>query len=294
MPGALPALERLGVHPRGFPLLGIDYRDGRRSARAPLRRRQRSRRSAHHPARRAPGAGGGARGAVRQGTRDEVAQDSTGVAAGGHPRRLAGRLRRAALDGRPSSRSGPARADGPAPLGAAAALPRRAVDRLRRGALDPARRALRDADRRRAGRPLAAARGRVRIRRRARRRAGARRAGARRGAGTALRGAGPFRQNTRARVAGRALLRETHPGTSTRSPAEGIRIGLDQARAAVAAIRAGDPGRLRGGVGASHPRLPPAHRRVVRLAMSPLRGAIVPISKAAPGIFEGAVERLAR
>ena len=32
MPGAVPALARLGVHPRGFPLRGVDYRDGRRNA----------------------------------------------------------------------------------------------------------------------------------------------------------------------------------------------------------------------------------------------------------------------
>ena len=32
MPGAMPALARLGVVPRGFPLRGLDYRDGRRSA----------------------------------------------------------------------------------------------------------------------------------------------------------------------------------------------------------------------------------------------------------------------
>lgn len=32
MPGAVPALARLGVHPRGFPAAGVDYRDQRRTA----------------------------------------------------------------------------------------------------------------------------------------------------------------------------------------------------------------------------------------------------------------------
>ena len=75
---------------------------------------------------------------------------------------------------------------------------------------------------------------------------------------------------------------------------EGIRIGLDQARAAVAAIHTGEPGAYE----KDWKRVTRDFRRltgaVVRLATSPLRPAIVPIARAAPGIFDGAVERLAR
>jgi flavin-dependent dehydrogenase len=111
---------------------------------------------------------------------------------------------------------------------------------------------------------------------------------------TALRGAGPFRQRTRARVAGRALLLGDASGYVDALTGEGIRIGLDQARAAVGAVTAGDPSAYE----KEWERVTRDFRRltgaVVRLAMSPLRPAIVPIAKAAPGIFEGAVERLAR
>jgi len=75
---------------------------------------------------------------------------------------------------------------------------------------------------------------------------------------------------------------------------EGIRIGLEQARAAVAATQSGHPANYE----KDWERVTRDFRRltgtVVRLATSPLRPAIVPIAKAAPGIFEGAVERLAR
>jgi flavin-dependent dehydrogenase len=111
---------------------------------------------------------------------------------------------------------------------------------------------------------------------------------------TALRGAGPFRQRTRARVAGRALLLGDASGYVDALTGEGIRIGLDQARAAVAAVNAKHPA----GYEKEWERVTRDFRRltgaVVRLATSPLRPAIVPIAKAAPGIFEGAVERLAR
>jgi flavin-dependent dehydrogenase len=75
---------------------------------------------------------------------------------------------------------------------------------------------------------------------------------------------------------------------------EGIRIGLDQARAAVTAVHAGRPQDYE----REWERVTRDFRRLtgslVLLATSPLRPAIVRIAKAAPGIFEGAVERLAR
>jgi flavin-dependent dehydrogenase len=75
---------------------------------------------------------------------------------------------------------------------------------------------------------------------------------------------------------------------------EGIRIGLDQARAAVQAVLAGDPGayeREWRAVTRDFRRLTGA---LVRLATSPLRPAIVPLAHAVPPLYAGAVERLAR
>jgi flavin-dependent dehydrogenase len=109
-----------------------------------------------------------------------------------------------------------------------------------------------------------------------------------------LRGAGPFRQRTRARVAGRVMLIGDASGYVDALTGEGIRIGLDQARAAVEAVIAGDPERYE----REWWRVTRDFRRLtgalVRLATSPLRPAIVPIARAVPPLFEGAVERLAR
>jgi hypothetical protein len=95
-------------------------------------------------------------------------------------------------------------------------------------------------------------------------------------------------------VSGRTLLIGDASGYVDALTGEGIRIGLDQARAAVAAVRAGDPSRYE----RDWERVTRDVRRltggIVLLAASPLRSAVVPIAKAAPGIFAGAVERLAR
>src|SRR3954449_6377441 len=55
-----------------------------------------------------------------------------------------------------------------------------------------------------------------------------------------LRGAGPLRQNTRSRTSGRVLLVGDASGYVDALTGEGIRIGLAQARAAVAAIASGE------------------------------------------------------
>jgi len=109
-----------------------------------------------------------------------------------------------------------------------------------------------------------------------------------------LRGAGPFRQKTRARTAGRVLLVGDASGYVDALTGEGIRIGIAQARAAVAAVASGDAAgyeREWAEVTRDFRRLTGA---VVRIATSPARRFIVPVSHAAPGIFESAVERLAR
>jgi flavin-dependent dehydrogenase len=109
-----------------------------------------------------------------------------------------------------------------------------------------------------------------------------------------LRGAGPLRQRTRRRVAGRVLLVGDASGYVDALTGEGLRIGFAQARAAVAAVRHGDPGSYE----AAWERETRDFRRLtgslVRLATSPLRGAVVPVASVVPGVFAGAVERLAR
>lgn len=109
-----------------------------------------------------------------------------------------------------------------------------------------------------------------------------------------LRGAGPLRQRTRRRVAGRVLLVGDASGYVDALTGEGLRIGFAQARAAVAAIVAGDPGSYE----AAWERATRDFRRLtgglVRLASSPLHGAVVPLARALPTVFGGAVERLAR
>jgi flavin-dependent dehydrogenase len=111
---------------------------------------------------------------------------------------------------------------------------------------------------------------------------------------TDIRGAGPLRQNTRARTSGRVLLVGDASGYVDALTGEGIRIGVAQARAAVNAISAGEPARYERAwteVTRDVRRLTGA---LVRLAASPARRFIVPVSHAVPGIFESAVERLAR
>ena len=56
-------------------------------------------------------------------------------------------------------------------------------------------------------------------------------------------GAGPLRQRAHRRVAGRVLLVGDAGGYVDALTGEGIALGLAQARAAVAAVVAGDPAR---------------------------------------------------
>jgi flavin-dependent dehydrogenase len=113
-------------------------------------------------------------------------------------------------------------------------------------------------------------------------------------AASELRGAGPLRQRTRARVAGRVLLVGDASGYVDALTGEGLRIGFAQAQAAVAAITADRPQEYE----AAWERETRDFRRLtgalVRLASSPLRGAVVPTASRLPGVFANAVERLAR
>jgi flavin-dependent dehydrogenase len=109
-----------------------------------------------------------------------------------------------------------------------------------------------------------------------------------------VRGAGPFRQHTRARVAGRVLLVGDASGYVDALTGEGLRIGFAQARAAISAVRADDPS----GYERAWERETRDFRRLtstlVRLATSPVRGFVVPAAICMPRVFAGAVESLAR
>ncbi len=108
------------------------------------------------------------------------------------------------------------------------------------------------------------------------------------------RGAGPFRQHTRARTAGRVLLVGDASGYVDAITGEGLRLGFAEAAAAVGCIAVDDPRRYE----AEWARITRGFRMtttaLVRVAASPLRRGIVPLSAALPGRFGAVVESLAR
>lgn len=110
----------------------------------------------------------------------------------------------------------------------------------------------------------------------------------------ALRGAGPLLQRTRRRSSGHVLLAGDASGYVDALTGEGLRVGFGQARAAVHSILADDPdGYERSwSRGTRDFRLMTAG--LLAAAHSPLRSRIVPTSVRHPRIFGTAVERLAR
>jgi flavin-dependent dehydrogenase len=112
---------------------------------------------------------------------------------------------------------------------------------------------------------------------------------------TGVLGAGPLRQRSRRRVAGRVLLVGDAAGYVDALTGEGIALGLAQARAAVAAVRFGNPAAYE----RSWQRLSWRHNLLTRgvLAASGrpvLRRRLVPAAEAAPWLFRAAVNELAR
>lgn len=106
------------------------------------------------------------------------------------------------------------------------------------------------------------------------------------------RGAGPLRQRTRARTAGRVRLVGDASGYVDALTGEGLRLGFAQARAAVALLDDA-PGYERAWRTATRDyRL--LTTTLVAAATSPLRPALVPAAVRLPRVFAGAVERLAR
>lgn len=110
-----------------------------------------------------------------------------------------------------------------------------------------------------------------------------------------VRGAGPLRQRARRRVAGRVLLVGDAAGYVDALTGEGVALALAQARAAVEAIAVGQP--------QSYERTWHSVTRRYRLLTESLllatrrpslRAALVPTAQAAPPVFAGIVNLLAR
>jgi flavin-dependent dehydrogenase len=108
------------------------------------------------------------------------------------------------------------------------------------------------------------------------------------------RGAGPFRQRaSRVRI-GRALLVGDASGYVDAITGEGLRLGFEQARAAVACIVEGRVGDYERDWRRITREFRVSTRNLVAAATSPLRPAIVPLAAALPGAYGAVVERLAR
>ena len=110
-----------------------------------------------------------------------------------------------------------------------------------------------------------------------------------------VRGAGPLRQRARRRVAGRVLLVGDAAGYVDALTGEGIAIGLGQARAAVAAIAAGDPVRYE----ADWRRLRRRHDLLTTGLLTAsqvpaVRRHLVGAAARLPRVFGAAVDQLAR
>jgi len=109
---------------------------------------------------------------------------------------------------------------------------------------------------------------------------------------TELRGAGPLRQRTAARVRNHVMLVGDASGYVDAITGEGLRLGFDQARAAVAAITSGSDYER------DWARITRDFRvltsGLAAVATTPLHAAVVPLAKALPGLYGRAVEALAR
>ncbi|MEO7146561.1 MAG: NAD(P)/FAD-dependent oxidoreductase [Terrimesophilobacter sp.] len=111
---------------------------------------------------------------------------------------------------------------------------------------------------------------------------------------SSLRGAGPFRQRTRARTRGRVMLVGDASGYVDAITGEGIRVGLAQAQAAIAAALADAPAQYERDWNRVTRDFRMLTAGLVGIAASPLRPAIVPLARALPGLYGSVVERLAR
>ncbi|WP_210506181.1 FAD-dependent monooxygenase [Naasia sp. SYSU D00057] len=109
-----------------------------------------------------------------------------------------------------------------------------------------------------------------------------------------VRGAGPLRQRTRRRSAGRVLLAGDASGYVDALTGEGMRVGFAQADAAVEAAASGDVRAYEREWARRTRDFRVITGGLVAAATSPARRAIVPTAAALPGVYGGIVERLAR
>jgi len=294
MPGALPALARLGVDPEGHPLRGVSYRDGRRRVdhRFESGEGRGVRRTVLHAALQARAAELGAQ--FVSGRVENVTQDADGVEAAGIRARyllaadgLHSTVRRALGMERPVRARGrrfglrrhyhlepetdlievywsPAVEAYLTPVGGGVI----GVSLLGRRGMD--------FDRAIAAIPELA--GRL---------AGAEPA-------SALRGAGPFRQRSVRPSNGRVLLVGDASGYVDAITGEGIRVGLAQAQAAVECAEFDAPEVYADAWTERTRDFRVLTSGLVAAATSPLRGAIVPVAHRLPRVYGAAIERLAR
>jgi len=108
------------------------------------------------------------------------------------------------------------------------------------------------------------------------------------------RGAGPLLQRSRSRAAGRVLLAGDASGYVDALTGEGMRVGFAQARAAVAAVRAGNTEQYERAWRATTRDFRMLTTGLVVAARSPFRPRIVSTATARPQLFGAIVERLSR
>ena len=108
------------------------------------------------------------------------------------------------------------------------------------------------------------------------------------------RGAGPFRQRASNVRGGRVLLVGDASGYVDAITGEGLRLGFDQARTAIACIVEGRTQEYERDWRRITREFRVSTRNLVAAATSPLRPAIVPLAAALPGLYGTIVERLAR
>jgi flavin-dependent dehydrogenase len=292
MPGALPLLARLGIDPEGMPLRGVSYRNGSRVVdhRFESGEGRGVRRTVLHDALAARASSLGVERMVAR--VESIDQDATGVTAAGvraewllgcdglhsHVRRLAGLERTVPRRGR---RFGLRQHFEIAPWNDLIEVhwtPRAEIyvtpvapDTVGVAVLGPSHT---DFDATIASVPYLAEH-----------LAGARPV-------STVRGAGPFHQRATARSSGRVLLVGDASGYVDAITGEGLRLGFEQARVAVASVLDGSS-------------YDAAWREVtrdfrvltsglVRAAGSPFRSRIVPLAAGLPGVYGAIVERLAR
>ena len=108
-----------------------------------------------------------------------------------------------------------------------------------------------------------------------------------------VRGAGPHRQRTSARTAGRVRLVGDASGYVDALTGEGLRVGFAQAAAAVATLGQ-DPSRYERAWADSTRDYRVLTSGLVAAATSPARRGIVPLATHVPALYAAIVERLAR